>query len=404
MIAREGRSRPGTRTGRLLERERELETLAAAITAAVDGTAGLVLVEGPAGIGKSRLLGEARMLGVERELSVCSGRGGELERDFPFGVVRQLFESRLVDDSERSRLLAGAAKAAAPVFGDHGAVEVGEPVREGTFAVLHGLYWLTINLCSERALVLAVDDLHWCDRASLRFLAYLARRLEDLPIVLVASLRSSAPEADQAILQELTSDPYAQVIVPGPLSAAAVEEVVRDRLGRASSQPSPKRVIRRPTAIRCLLSELLKTLDADRVPPDAAHVDAVAELGPRAASRAVVLRLARLSADAVQVARAISALGDGAELPWSRSSPTSRHRRWLPRRGSSCAPRSCDPSRRSASCIRGAGRRLSRSRTRRARALPRARRYRPHRARAAAKEQIAAHLLVMPAARRGVGG
>jgi predicted ATPase len=315
VIAREGPSRPAARTGRLLERERELETLAAAITAAADGTAGLLLVEGPAGIGKSRLLGEARTLAGERELYVCSARGGELERDFPFGVVRQLFESQLVDDRERSRLLSGAASAATPVFGDHGAVEAGEPVGEGTFAVLHGLYWLTINLCSERALMLVVDDLHWCDRASLRFLAYLARRLEDLPIVLVASLRSSEPEADSAILQELTSEPHAQVLVPGPLTAAAVEEVVRDRLG-ASVEPAFAEACYSSTdGNPLLLNELLKALDADRVPPDGAHVDIVAELGPRAASRAVVLRLARLSADAVQVARAISALGDGAELP-----------------------------------------------------------------------------------------
>ena len=131
MIAREGRSRPGARTGRLLERERELETLAAAITAAGDGTAGLVLVEGPAGIGKSRLLVEARMLAEERELCVRSARGGELELDFPFGVVRQLFESQLVDESERSRLLSGAASAAAPVFGHDGARGTGEPSGEG---------------------------------------------------------------------------------------------------------------------------------------------------------------------------------------------------------------------------------------------------------------------------------
>ena len=114
-----------------------------------------------------------------------------------------------------------------------GAVEEGEPVGEGTFAVLHGLYWLTINLCSERALLLAVDDLHWCDRASLRFLAYLARRLEDLPIVLVASLRSSEPEADPAILQELTSEPHAQVLVPGPLYGGGGGRGRARPLGRA---------------------------------------------------------------------------------------------------------------------------------------------------------------------------
>src|SRR6266576_1892966 len=86
VIAREARSKAGVRTGRLLERERELEALAAAITAAADGTAGLVLVEGPAGIGKSRLLVEARMLAEEREMGVRSARGGELELDFPFGI------------------------------------------------------------------------------------------------------------------------------------------------------------------------------------------------------------------------------------------------------------------------------------------------------------------------------
>ena len=100
MSAREGRTRPGARTGRLLEREWELETLAAAVTAAADGTAGVVLIEGPAGIGKSRLLAEARALAEEQDLCVCSARAGEMERDFPFGIVRQLFESHVLGEGE----------------------------------------------------------------------------------------------------------------------------------------------------------------------------------------------------------------------------------------------------------------------------------------------------------------
>jgi DNA-binding NarL/FixJ family response regulator len=311
---REGRTRPVPRTGRLLERELELETLAAAVDAAALGTASLVLVEGPAGMGKSRLLAEARALATERELCVRSARGGELERDFPFGVVRQLFESQLADEADRSRLMTGAASAAGPVFGHPGARSADEPLGEGTFAVLHGLFWLTVNLCSERALLLVVDDLHWCDSASLRFLAYLARRLEDLPVVLVASLRSSEPGADPAILEELTSEPHAQVLMPGPLTAAAVAEVVRDRLGEGVETIFAEACHSSTDGNPLLLNELLKALVADRVPPDAAHVPLVAELGPRAASRAVLLRLARLSADAVQVARAISVLGDGAAV------------------------------------------------------------------------------------------
>jgi DNA-binding CsgD family transcriptional regulator len=311
--ARKGRTSIGA-GGRLLERERELEALAATVEAATDGTAGLVLVEGPAGIGKSRLLAAARTLADEHGLLQLAARGGELERDFPFGIVRQLFESLLVDESAHSNLLSGAAGAAAPVF-EPPRERAGEPLAESSFAVLHGLYWLTANLSLERSLLLAVDDLHWCDRASLRFLAYLARRLEDLPVVLVASYRRSEPGADQALLSELTSDPLAQLLMPRLLTATAVAGLVRDRLGEGV-EPAFANACHALTAGNpLLLEELLKTLAADQVSPDAAHLDAIAELGPRAISRTVLRRLARLSAEAVRVARSIAVLGDGAELP-----------------------------------------------------------------------------------------
>ena len=107
----------GVGGARLLEREGELEALDRAIAAAAAGHAGLVLIEGPAGIGKSRLLAEARRRAAASELLVLSARGGELERDFPFGVVRQLFEPHLVDDAVRARVLTGAAASGAAVFG-----------------------------------------------------------------------------------------------------------------------------------------------------------------------------------------------------------------------------------------------------------------------------------------------
>ena len=231
MSAREGRTRPEARSGRLLERERELDTLTATIGAAADGMAGLLLVQGPAGIGKSRLLAEAGpppSRGVMRALCARWWAGARLPVRCRAAAASSRSSSTTASAHE---LLSGAARAAAPVFGDADELAPGGPLGEGTFAVLHGLYWLTVNLCSERALLLVVDDLHWCDSASLRFLAYLARRLEDLPVVLVASLRSSEPEADQAILEELTSEPHAQVLMPGPLTVVAATEVVRDRLG-----------------------------------------------------------------------------------------------------------------------------------------------------------------------------
>ncbi|HEY7537685.1 MAG TPA: AAA family ATPase [Gaiellaceae bacterium] len=301
------------RTGEspLLERERELEAIDRAIEAAAGGRAGLVLFEGAAGIGKSRLVAEARRRAAEKDLLVLSARGGELERDFPFGIVRQLFEAHLADEGLRGRVLSGAAQAAAPIFGLEGD---GEEPDEVTFGALHGLYWLVLNLSVEQPLLLVVDDLHWCDRASLRFLAYLARRLEDVPVLLVGSLRPSEPGADRALLAELAGDPGAQVLTPGLLSAEAAEEVVRERLGGGVDLLFAEACHSATQGNPLLLNELLKALVADRVEPTAANVALVSELGPRAVSRAVLVRLGRLSDVAVQVARSIAVLGDGADL------------------------------------------------------------------------------------------
>ena len=64
-----------------------------------------------------------------------------------------------------------------------------------------------LNLAEERPLLLAVDDLHWCDRPSLLFFAYLARRLESQPVLLLAGLREAEPGTDAALLGELAHEP-----------------------------------------------------------------------------------------------------------------------------------------------------------------------------------------------------
>ena len=55
--------------------------------------------------------------------------------------------------------------------------------------MLHGLYWLAANFASRRPTLLVVDDLHWADEPSLRWLVYLARRLEGLPVLLLIGTR-----------------------------------------------------------------------------------------------------------------------------------------------------------------------------------------------------------------------
>src|SRR6476620_9800034 len=101
----------------LVERELELEAIARLLAGAGASSGGAVVFEGPAGIGKSSLLMAARRTATP-DLRVLSARGGELERELPFGIVRQLLEPVLAACGEKDReaLLAGAAALAKPVL------------------------------------------------------------------------------------------------------------------------------------------------------------------------------------------------------------------------------------------------------------------------------------------------
>ena len=100
----------------LVGRDRELAELREALAEAWSGQGRLVLVEGPAGIGKSRLLGEAKRMAADQGARTLGARGSQMEREFGFGAVRQLFEPALADPARRATLLSGAAASAAAVF------------------------------------------------------------------------------------------------------------------------------------------------------------------------------------------------------------------------------------------------------------------------------------------------
>jgi hypothetical protein len=182
----------------LLERESELAAVAALIT-----SGGALVVEGGAGIGKTALLDAACTKASERGWRVLRGCGHQLETGFAFGVVRQLFERELAaaDRRARAELLAGAAGAAGELLapgqpepgGDRGAGDV-------SFGIVHGLYWLTANMAEQRPVLIAVDDAHWADGASLPWLTYLATRLDGLQAGVLLALRPAEPLSDQVIV------------------------------------------------------------------------------------------------------------------------------------------------------------------------------------------------------------
>ena len=168
----------------LLERERELAAVAAAVDAAAAGHGSVLWIEGPAGIGKTRLLRAARAHAERSGVRVLRARASELEREFAFGVVRGLFEPAVA--AEPGVLASGPARLAAPVVT---LTEDTSGQAVVTAERLHGLYWLTVALADGGPLLLLVDDAHWADEPSLRALAYLARRVEELPVAIMIAIR-----------------------------------------------------------------------------------------------------------------------------------------------------------------------------------------------------------------------
>ena len=286
----------------LLEREHEVEHVRAAVRAVGRQAGGALVIEGAAGMGKSRLLEVARFGAAELGLRVLSARATELELGFPFGVARQLFERTIVgaDTGERDCWLAGAAALAAGVLtAAPGATSEAAvpPAADSGYAWQHGLYWLASNLAVDSPLLLVIDDLQWCDRPSARALTFIARRLEGQPLGLILATRP----LDPALTPEaaaLVSDPAVQLVRPAPLTEAAIAALVSDRLTGEADERFVRACLDVTGGNPFLVGELLSEAAARGIAPTSAASMEVTTIVPRGVANAVLLRLARLGPDA----------------------------------------------------------------------------------------------------------
>jgi DNA-binding CsgD family transcriptional regulator len=303
----------------LYERETELAALSRALAAARSGAGGLVVLEGPAGIGKSRLLVETRRMADTVGLTVLTARGIDLERDASFGVAADLFAATLAkaeaaSASGRAGLLSGQAGLAAALF---------DPVplpSADSSALVRGLYWLTVNVAvsaadrgRSRGLLIEVDDAQWADRPSLSYLAHLAARIDELPAVLVIAVRSGERAVDQQTLDWLRHRAGRALLRPRALSPEAIALMARAELPGA--EPAFTRACAEVTdGNPFLATELLRALRADGIAPTASAVAQVRSLVPDSVLHAVLVRLARLGEPAELLAKAVAVLGNRAPM------------------------------------------------------------------------------------------
>lgn len=301
----------------LLERSAELGAADEVLARACGGHGSLFVVEGVAGIGKSTLLTAAVDRARRRGCTVLASRASELEREFPFGVVLQLFEPHLASlpPADREALLDPLTPPARLLL-EGGAEAELEPATAGgreAFVVLRGLHRLVSAIADLGPLVVVVDDLQWCDEPSIRFLRYLAARVEDLPVAVLLATRPASKRVEH-FLATADADQRVTLVRPRPLSEPAVAALVRETFG---DDPAPEFVAECHAATGgtpFLVRQLLSTLVAEVARPDAAAAALARDVAPEILLRRVRRRLDELAPASKAVLHAVAVLGMDAQL------------------------------------------------------------------------------------------
>jgi len=288
----------------LVEREAELADLDAVIARARDGTGTTVIVQGPAGIGKTALLAEAVRRARVAGLAILDATGRELERELPSGVVRGLTERGLAGlaADQRQAALAGAA-----VLGDLlDPAPTAPPAADAPFVIAQAFYWFVADLAERGPLLIVVDDVHWADAPSLRALAYLAPRVDELPVVIAVGRRDGepVPELDVAA-------PAASTLRLRSLSPDGTARVVHDTGMPAADSAFCDACHRVTGGNPFLIRELVLAAGHEGIGGDAAGARRIDALTPQTVSRAVLERIRRFGPQARELALALATLERG---------------------------------------------------------------------------------------------
>lgn len=275
----------------LLDREDEEALVGTALDAALTGDGGAVVIRGDAGIGKTTLLRVAAEAARARNFTVLEASAHRLETELSFGICVQLFQGfATATGSDPTGQFSGAASLArAAVEQSDGGLSV--PGEDRTLPLVNGLYWLCANLAETGPLMISVDDAHWGDVPSLRFLHFLARRLDGLSVALVVAMRpGSASEDASEPLTSLLEGERVNVISPGTLSAHAATRLVESELGEADPAFTLT-CLRLSGGNPLYLRELLRSARDRGLQPTAQSAETLSALQPERIAESVVARI-----------------------------------------------------------------------------------------------------------------
>jgi DNA-binding SARP family transcriptional activator/DNA-binding transcriptional ArsR family regulator len=318
----------------LVGREAERAALLAHLERAIGGQGTLVLIEGEAGVGKTRLL-EALAEGADwREVPVCRGRGRELTGALPYGVLREALRQaltplrisqilRLLEPTwlqEASRVLPTLAERlpALPPLPKLGPDQQRQRLVEGLCRLVLALGEVTPH-------VLILDDLQWADESTLAVLHSLVQRLSESRVLIVGAYRSAEARARPELweaLQALDRAGEHPRLLLARLTVEQTGELVRRGLGLIDQAPRFERRLYQETAgnplfvletLRALHDEGLLYRDEDgdwSTPWDQAASGYATMPLPSGVQEIVGQRLSRLNADERALLEVAAVLGD----------------------------------------------------------------------------------------------
>jgi DNA-binding SARP family transcriptional activator/tetratricopeptide (TPR) repeat protein len=232
---------PGTT---LVGRGVELDTLRQRLGDARRGRGAIGLIQGEAGIGKTRLLEALVADAIEGGGQVLAGRGYESEQVLPLGPWVDAFRAGQVVPGAIEELDEQWRAELARLFPELGRPEREPAAAEDYVRLFEAMARAVQHLASPSPLVVVLEDLHWADEMTLRLLVFLGRRMVDWPVLVVGTLRVEevvdVPVLRRTIAQ-LGRQPRFFSATLGPLSEAETVTLVRTLMRAGTEEATLQR-------------------------------------------------------------------------------------------------------------------------------------------------------------------
>ncbi|MER5932786.1 AAA family ATPase [Streptomyces sp. NPDC002054] len=321
-----GQPGPSCTSGAVFGRDGEIRTLFGRAAAACAGRSGIVVLTGPLGIGKSTLVQafldgsgdpdsgpDSGGTGGARGMTALHGVCGTDTATAPYGGVRALLHPLGLtgESAARHPLMRGAARRALP------ALTPGADRRpfafDADYPVLQGLFSLIAHLAAQHPLALVLDDAHLCDEHTLRWLDFLLRRADGLPLLLVLARSTETEPVDGTPWSGFAAHPSCTTLPVRPLSPAAVGEMARHAFAHPVAPSFAAQVADACGGNPGNASRLLTELRRAGVRPDHEGARQAAELGGRLIALSIRALFDRKPGWVEAVATAMAVLGE--DLP-----------------------------------------------------------------------------------------